>query len=131
VCGPCPYNDLLLSSNLFSASVVLKPSLGAGVLAYPSYLSDAAAVAATGVSEDVAVCIGKGESNKLVSGLRCAGQLFLGPKLARGATIALNPLLGAGWAGLLANALNCIPVGTHATYISCMYSEVPDGRNQS
>ncbi len=40
-----------------------------------------------------------------------AGQLFVGSKLAQGATVSLNPLLAAGWAGLLANALNCIPVG--------------------
>ncbi|EIE22624.1 hypothetical protein COCSUDRAFT_63768 [Coccomyxa subellipsoidea C-169] len=39
------------------------------------------------------------------------GQLFVGSKLAQGATVSLNPLLAAGWAGLLANALNCIPVG--------------------
>lgn len=39
------------------------------------------------------------------------GQLFLGGKLAAGANVSLNPLLSAGWAGLLANALNCIPVG--------------------
>ncbi|BDA45797.1 probable zinc metalloprotease EGY2, chloroplastic [Coccomyxa sp. Obi] len=39
------------------------------------------------------------------------GQLFVGSKLAQGAAVSLNPLLAAGWAGLLANALNCIPVG--------------------
>ena len=39
----------------------------------------------------------------------CAGQLILGSKL--GGPLPLNPLLAAGWAALLANALNCIPVG--------------------
>ena len=39
----------------------------------------------------------------------CAGQLVLGSKL--GGPLPLNPLLAAGWAALLANALNCIPVG--------------------
>eukprot|EP00884_Botryococcus_braunii_P023262 jgi/Botrbrau1/961/Bobra.114_1s0005.1 len=40
------------------------------------------------------------------------GQLFLGSKLAVGGSIELNPLLTAGWAGLIVNALNSIPVGT-------------------
>ena len=39
------------------------------------------------------------------------GQLALGSKVAAGAPLPLNPLLAAGWAALLANALNCIPVG--------------------
>ena len=39
------------------------------------------------------------------------GQLALGPKLAAGGPLPLNPFLAAGWAALLANALNCIPVG--------------------
>ena len=34
---------------------------------------------------------------------------MLGSKL--GGPLPLNPLLAAGWAALLANALNCIPVG--------------------
>lgn len=40
----------------------------------------------------------------------------MGSKLAAGATVSLNPLLAAGWAGLLANALNCIPVGAHQAF---------------
>ena len=52
-----------------------------------------------------------------------AGQLFLGGKLAAGANVSLNPLLSAGWAGLLANALNCIPIGERApsAHISQQY----------
>ena len=29
----------------------------------------------------------------------------------------MNPLLAAGWAALLANALNCIPVGEHLSHV--------------
>ena len=43
------------------------------------------------------------------------GQLALGSKLAAGGPLPLNPLLAAGWAALLANALNCIPVGELCT----------------
>jgi hypothetical protein len=40
-----------------------------------------------------------------------AGELFLGDKLRLGGEINLNPLAAAGWAGLLVNALNAVPVG--------------------
>ncbi|KAK9830008.1 hypothetical protein WJX72_009165 [[Myrmecia] bisecta] len=39
------------------------------------------------------------------------GEAFLGGKLATQQTVSLSPLLLAGWAGLIANALNAIPVG--------------------
>lgn len=41
----------------------------------------------------------------------CAGKLFLGGKLASSQPLDLNPLTLAGWAGLVVNALNMIPLG--------------------
>ena len=48
----------------------------------------------------------------------CAGQLALGSKLAAGGPLPLNPFVTAGWAALLANALNCIPIGRSLTHVS-------------
>lgn len=39
------------------------------------------------------------------------GKLTLGDALAGSESLNLNPLLLAGWAALLVNALNSIPVG--------------------
>ena len=41
----------------------------------------------------------------------CAGKLFLGGQLTGSQSLDLNPLLLAGWAGLVVNALNMIPLG--------------------
>ena len=42
-----------------------------------------------------------------------AGKLFLGDRLASQPMVDLNPVALAGWAGLVINALNSIPAGTH------------------
>lgn len=47
-----------------------------------------------------------------VSGTSDTGKLVLGDALAGTAALNLNPLLLSGWAALLVNALNSIPVGT-------------------
>ena len=39
------------------------------------------------------------------------GKLFLGDRLASQPMVDLNPVLLAGWAGLVINALNSIPAG--------------------
>ena len=66
---------------------------------------------ASKVSPVVAISSWTTTSHKWTILHRIAGKLFLGSRLATEVKVNLNPVLLAGWAGLVFNALNAVPTG--------------------